>query len=68
MYVQLQSTSDPIRNAVFSGLERCAFAGEAEELASRRAAWLEREAVPELVERTGPQLLEAGPRYWAQLP
>lgn len=68
MYVQLQSTSDPVRNAVFSGLERRAFAGEAQELASRRSAWLEREAVPEPIERTGPQLLDAGPRYWAQLP
>jgi hypothetical protein len=40
MYVSIEHTSHPVSSAAFLGLERDAYAVQGDELASRRAAWL----------------------------
>jgi hypothetical protein len=48
MYVSIEHTSHPVSSAAFLGLERDAYAVQGDELASRRAAWLEQRPREEL--------------------
>lgn len=48
MIVALEHTTHPISSAAFFGLERDAFAATGDELASRRAAWLDQRPSEEL--------------------
>jgi hypothetical protein len=48
MYVSIEHTTHPVSSAAFLGLERDAYATQGDELASRRAAWLEQRPSEEL--------------------
>lgn len=57
MYVSLEHTTHPVSSAAFFGLERDAYAAQVDELASRRAAWLDRRSAAELASYGVPVLL-----------
>ncbi len=48
MYVALEHTTHPVTSAAFFGLECDAYAAQTDDLASRRAAWLDRRPAAEL--------------------
>ena len=67
MYVSIENTTHPISSAAFFGLERDAYAAQIDELASRRAAWLDQRPTEELAGLGVPvQLSDPGSvRFWA---
>lgn len=46
--IALEHTTHPVSSAAFFGLERDAYAAQVDELASRRAAWLDQRPSEEL--------------------
>ena len=66
MYVSLQSTTDSTRHAAFSGLERLAFAREAQAVTELRTAWLDRRPAAELADLGVPTMANqsGSVQYW----